>query len=57
MDERKWWVGSLRAAMADPQLAYDLWLTTNRIQKEKRRTMERKVLALHRNADGEDLTM
>jgi hypothetical protein len=33
--------------MHDPQLAYDLWLTTTQIQKE-RRSSERKVLALQK---------
>lgn len=43
-----WLVGGLDDALADPQLAYDLWLTTNRIMEK--RSAERKVLALERHA-------
>lgn len=34
--------------MSDPQLAYDLWLTTTQIQKERKRSSEKKVLALQK---------
>ncbi|KAI6200560.1 hypothetical protein M3Y96_00747000 [Aphelenchoides besseyi] len=50
-------IGGLRAAMADPQLTYDLWLTNNRIKQEKRQSMRRKVLALQRNVEANEITM
>jgi hypothetical protein len=34
--------------MHDPQLAYDLWLTTTQVQKERRSSSEIKVLALQK---------
>ncbi|CAD5220989.1 unnamed protein product [Bursaphelenchus okinawaensis] len=51
--EKVWLVGGLQDALADPQLAYDLWLTTNRIMEK--RSVERKVLALERRVGNDEL--
>ncbi|CAD5228101.1 unnamed protein product [Bursaphelenchus xylophilus] len=53
LNERVWLVGGLQDALAVPQLAYDLWLTTNRIMEK--RSVERKVLALEKRFGSEEL--
>jgi hypothetical protein len=52
LNDYTWFVGGLQAALANPQLAYDLWLTTSRIQQERKRSLEKKVLALQKNTVG-----
>jgi hypothetical protein len=48
LNEKTWLVGGLQSALNNPQLAYDLWLTTTQIQKERKRSSEKKVLALQK---------